>query len=70
MIEFATWVFAIAAVCGVMSGIFFIAAPDQRTTIWSVLGVITGLTAVALGMILAIMGLDGIIRTVAMSMGF
>ena len=70
MIEFASWVFAMTIACAIGSVIFFIVAPGQRTTIWSVLGVITGLTAVALGVILAIMGLDGIIRTVAMSMGF
>ena len=51
MIEFASWVFAMTIVCAIASAIFFIAAPDQRTTIWSVLGVVTGLTAAALGVL-------------------
>ena len=70
MIEFATWVFAIAMGCAVSSGFFFIVAPAERASVWSALGVITGMTAVALGVVLVIAGLDGIIRAVAMSMGF
>ncbi len=70
MIEFAIWIFAGLIGCLVASVFFFTFASPTRTTMWFVLGILTEISAVGFGIVLAIMGLNGLIEYVATAMGF
>ncbi len=70
MIEFAIWVFAGLIGCLVASVFFFTFASPTRTTMWFVLGILTELSAVGFGLVLAVMGLTGLIEYAALFLGF